>query len=134
MAPETLGVDLVSLSRYGNDMLSAATDIPVAPAPFTAGGAGTASGVVDGVASAVALNPVSGSFVSVFFADVTGAFGKTTAGASLTAAGAGVVDSAGTSIVIAGAAGAAAGNTGGRSREEFSSRAAAARVRVKPAA
>ena len=39
MAPETLGVDPVSLSRYGNDMLSAATDIPVAPAPFTAGGA-----------------------------------------------------------------------------------------------
>ncbi|WP_319452979.1 MULTISPECIES: hypothetical protein [unclassified Mycobacterium] len=37
--PETLGVDPVSLSGFGNEMLSAAGDIPLAPPPFTTAGA-----------------------------------------------------------------------------------------------
>lgn len=36
--PETLGVDPVSLSGFGNEMLSAAGDIPLAPPPFTTAG------------------------------------------------------------------------------------------------
>ena len=39
MAPETLGVDPVSLSGFGNEMLAAAADIPLAPPPFTSAGA-----------------------------------------------------------------------------------------------
>ncbi len=38
MAPETLGVDPVSLSGFGNEMLAAAGDIPLAPPPFTSAG------------------------------------------------------------------------------------------------
>jgi len=37
--PEPLGVDPVSLSGFGNEMLSAAGDIPLAPPPFTTDGA-----------------------------------------------------------------------------------------------
>lgn len=38
MAPETLGVDPVSLSGFGSEMLAAAGDIPLAPPPFTSAG------------------------------------------------------------------------------------------------
>ena len=50
---ETLGVDPKSLSNLGNDMLSAADDIPPPPAPFTVSGTDPISTKIKGMQSSL---------------------------------------------------------------------------------